>query len=70
MMYEYCEANGLPHERCGKLICAANEKEAPVLKQLLATGTANGVEGLEIISGVGTAGSGGSAAVAEWMCCW
>jgi len=50
-MYEYCMEHDLPYSRCGKMICASNEAEAPVLEKLLATGTANGVEGLEIIDG-------------------
>ena len=50
-MYEYCEAADLPHERCGKLICAPTEADGPTLAKLKATGDANGVEGLEIIDG-------------------
>lgn len=51
MMYEYCEAVGLPHERVGKLICAPTEADGPTLEKLKATGDANGVQGLEIIDG-------------------
>lgn len=49
MIYEYCEAYGLPVKKTGKLICAPTEADAPVLQDLKATGDANGVEGLEIL---------------------
>lgn len=49
MIYEYCEAYGLPVKKTGKLICAPTAADAPVLLELKATGDANGVEGLEIL---------------------
>ena len=48
-MYEYCETNGIAHERCGKVIVAARPEELPRLHQLFERGVANGVAGLEMI---------------------
>src|SRR5256885_5979713 len=45
-MYAYCEANGVPAERCGKLIVAADRSELPRLDELERRGRANGVPGL------------------------
>lgn len=45
-LYEYCEAKGIPHETCGKLIVALEESELPGLEELARRGEANGVRGL------------------------
>ena len=47
LMTQFCEANGVPYERCGKLIVATSEKELPPLQTLYERGTANGIQGLE-----------------------
>ncbi len=49
LMMEFCEANCVPYERCGKLIVATTEDELPQLQSLYERGTANGISGLEII---------------------
>ena len=49
LLYEFCSQHGVAHVRCGKLIVAAHEDEAPRLDALLARGTANGVKGLTIV---------------------
>jgi L-2-hydroxyglutarate oxidase len=49
MMIAFCEANGVPYERCGKLIVATAEDELPRLQALYERGTANGIQGLEMI---------------------
>lgn len=49
LMYKYCEEKQLPVERCGKFIVAANEGEHAQVEKLYSQGTANGVQGLEII---------------------
>jgi L-2-hydroxyglutarate oxidase len=49
LMYEFCAENGVPTERCGKVIVAADEKEVPRLEELRRRGEANGVPGLEEI---------------------
>ena len=50
MIYEYCGRYNLPHERCGKIICAPTEADAPVLKELLERGNNNGVKDLRIVN--------------------
>jgi L-2-hydroxyglutarate oxidase len=45
-MVEFCRANGVAHEVCGKLVVAADESEVPRLHGLHERGTANGLEGL------------------------
>jgi (S)-2-hydroxyglutarate dehydrogenase len=45
-MYEYCDARGIPFERCGKLIVASTEAELAGLDELERRGRANGVPGL------------------------
>jgi (S)-2-hydroxyglutarate dehydrogenase len=49
LMLQFCEENGVRYERCGKLIVATSEEELPRLQELWARGTANGIQGLELI---------------------
>src|SRR5262245_12774348 len=49
MLYEFCAAHNIPHERTGKLIVADDEDQLPALEELKARGEQNGVEGLEIV---------------------
>ncbi|HJZ92529.1 MAG TPA: FAD-dependent oxidoreductase, partial [Gemmataceae bacterium] len=46
LMYRYCADNGIPHERCGKVVVATSEQELPALTELEHRGTANGLVGL------------------------
>jgi len=48
-MYAYCEAKGIPTDRCGKVIVATEPAELGRLADLHARGRANGVAGLELI---------------------
>ncbi len=48
-MYRFCEAEGIPYRRSGKLVVATAEREIPVLRELERRGRANGLEGLEYI---------------------
>jgi (S)-2-hydroxyglutarate dehydrogenase len=50
-LYEYCEARGIAHERCGKVIVALDESELPALDELERRGNANGVPGLRRLDG-------------------
>lgn len=49
LMVGFCQANGIPYERCGKVIVATSEQELPRLAGLYERGVANGVPGLEAI---------------------
>lgn len=51
LMYEYCEHNAIPYERCGKLIVALSADELPRLDDLESRGIANAVPGLRRVSG-------------------
>jgi L-2-hydroxyglutarate oxidase len=48
-MYRYCEERGIPTDRCGKLIVAADSSELPALEALYRRGVDNGVLGLEVM---------------------
>ena len=48
-LYAYCAEKGIPTERCGKVIVAADESELPRLDELMRRGQANGVAGLEFV---------------------
>jgi L-2-hydroxyglutarate oxidase LhgO len=50
LMYEFCDAQGVPYRRCGKLIVAIRPDELPRLADLEARGHANGVAGLRRVS--------------------
>jgi L-2-hydroxyglutarate oxidase len=51
LMFEYCDENEIPYERCGKLIVALREDELPGLDELESRGRANGVPGLRRVTG-------------------
>ncbi|MCK4413374.1 MAG: L-2-hydroxyglutarate oxidase [Candidatus Eisenbacteria sp.] len=45
-LYRFCAQEGIPHERCGKIVVAVHPRELPMLDQLMRRATANGLEGL------------------------
>lgn len=49
MLYDFCQAHGVPHARCGKLVVAHAEDELPALEALKRTADGNGVEGLRYV---------------------
>jgi len=49
-MYEYCEARGVEHQNCGKLIIANGDDEERVLQHLLELAHTNGVPGVRVLS--------------------
>jgi L-2-hydroxyglutarate oxidase LhgO len=46
LLYAYCDARGIQHRRCGKLIVAADEEQLAALQKIDATARANGVADL------------------------
>ena len=49
LLTRFCDENGIPYDRCGKIILATDPREIPRLEELHRRGTANGVEGLEMV---------------------
>lgn len=49
LMYRFCEEEGLPVERSGKLVVATHEREIPSLDELERRGRANGLTGMRRI---------------------
>lgn len=50
-LYRYCADHGIPHRNCGKLIVATTPKETEKLQSIRAHAEANGVEGMQPLSG-------------------
>ncbi len=50
LLKDFCDANGLRYENCGKVIVATTPEEVPRLQTLYERGTANGVGGLKLIT--------------------
>ncbi len=51
MLYDFCQAHGVPHRQCGKLLVATARNQIPQLVAIQQKGTENRVEGLTRISG-------------------
>jgi (S)-2-hydroxyglutarate dehydrogenase len=51
-LYQFCEEQQIPHERCGKLVVAARASEIPALEELERRGRANGLRGLRRLGAV------------------
>ncbi len=51
MLHALCEARGIAHRRCGKLIVATNEAERAKVAAIHVQGRANGVAGLAMLDG-------------------
>ncbi len=50
-LYAYCAEHGVPHRNCGKLIVATNAAESDMLQSIKGRAEANGVEGMQLLSG-------------------
>ncbi|MEJ5377287.1 MAG: L-2-hydroxyglutarate oxidase [bacterium] len=48
-MYRFCQEQGIPYERCGKLVVAVEPREIPRLEELERRGKANGLVDLKRI---------------------
>ncbi len=48
-MVRFCREHGIPHEVCGKVVVATEERELPALEELYRRGTANGVANLALV---------------------
>lgn len=51
LLYAYCAEHGVPHRNCGKLIVATNAQESELLQSIKGRAEANGVEGMQLLSG-------------------
>ena len=46
-LYRFCETEGIPHRRCGKLVVASRDRDLPALDEPERRGAANGLAGLK-----------------------
>ena len=51
LITNFCEEHHVPYKICGKLIVATNERQVGTLQSMMKKGIANGVQGLELLSG-------------------
>ncbi len=51
LLHAYCDAHGVAHRRCGKLVVAALPAQVAALRAIEARALANGVEGLQWLDG-------------------
>jgi len=49
-LFRFCADNGIPHDRPGKVVVAADPSELPALRELERRGHANGLRGLRSLS--------------------
>jgi L-2-hydroxyglutarate oxidase len=50
-LYRFCQDHGVAHERCGKVIIAAEESDLPGLDELERRGRENGLHGVQRLTG-------------------
>ena len=48
-LYAYCAERGIPHQRIGKVVVAADESEIPAVESYVAKAQANGVTDLRVV---------------------
>lgn len=51
-LYAFLDAHGVPYLKCGKLVVAPDAADEPALERVVAQARLNGVEGLEVLTGV------------------
>ncbi|MGB9075888.1 MAG: L-2-hydroxyglutarate oxidase [Terracidiphilus sp.] len=49
-MVEFCDQHSVPYDLCGKVVVATEAEEIPRLHELLERGTANGLQGLQLLT--------------------
>lgn len=49
-MVEFCDLHDVPYDLCGKVVVATEGEEVPRLHALLERGTANGLQGLQLLT--------------------
>jgi len=49
-MYAYCDEQGIPYERCGKVVVATDENEVARLEELFSRASQNGVPDITLLS--------------------
>jgi (S)-2-hydroxyglutarate dehydrogenase len=49
-MVDFCRAEDIAHEICGKLVVATSSEQVPILEELLRRGAANSLEGLRLLT--------------------
>lgn len=52
-LYRFCEDEGIPYERCGKLVIATTAEEEERLSGLAQRGEANGLTGIQVLDAAG-----------------
>lgn len=50
-MVAFCDRHSIPYDLCGKIVVATEPEEIPRLHDLLERGTANGLQGVELLRG-------------------
>jgi len=50
-LYAFCAAEGIAHERCGKIVVAVDEEQLPALDELERRGRENGLDGITRLDG-------------------
>ncbi|HEY0654859.1 MAG TPA: L-2-hydroxyglutarate oxidase [Chryseosolibacter sp.] len=50
MLINFCKANDVPFELCGKIVVATEQKEVPLLKNLFDRGAQNGLQGFKMLT--------------------
>jgi L-2-hydroxyglutarate oxidase LhgO len=48
-LMDFCDRNGLPYKICGKVVVAVAPEEVPLLEEFARRGSANGLQGIEVI---------------------
>jgi len=50
LLIDFCKAEDIPYDICGKVVVATHENEMPQLKELYQRGVANGLQGLRVLT--------------------